>query len=59
MLNTLQPLTYLLSFVETAEEFGQLPVLRVTVEQVTDALRRTWPDLEPWSLFPAFQEETA
>jgi hypothetical protein len=47
--------TYLLSFVETAETFGELPDLRIIAEQVMDALRHEWPELEPWTVFPAFQ----
>jgi hypothetical protein len=47
--------TYLLAFANTAEEFRQLPDLRAVIQQVMDALRREWPDLEPWPVFPAFQ----
>ena len=50
-------LTYLISFIETAETFGELSSLRIIAEQVMDALRRIWPELEPWPVYPAFQPE--
>lgn len=45
--------TYLLAFTETAAERG-LDGLRGTIGRVMEALRREWPDLEPWDLYPAF-----
>jgi hypothetical protein len=46
--------TYLFSFAETTREWQLLPELRVTIEQVMQALRGYWPKLEPWPLYPAF-----
>ncbi len=47
--------TYLISFVETANTFGALSELCTIAEQVMDALRQRWPELEPWPIYPALQ----
>jgi hypothetical protein len=47
--------TYLISFVETANTFGALSELRTIAEQIIDALRQRWPELEPWPIYPALQ----
>jgi hypothetical protein len=46
--------TYLSSFAGATQAWRVLPELRVTIEQVMEALCGYWPELEPWPLYPAF-----
>lgn len=52
-------LSRLESFIATAEEFDQLPGLRSVASQLLDVLRRSWPDVAPLPLYPAFQRASS
>jgi hypothetical protein len=49
-----QGVAYLQRFVETAEEFEQLPTIRVAAQMVIAALLKVWPEIRPLPYFPAF-----
>ncbi|MFN2285199.1 MAG: phosphotransferase [Anaerolineae bacterium] len=50
-----QGITYLQTFVDTAEEFEQLPTIRIAAQMVIAALLKIWPEIEPLPYFPAFR----
>ena len=43
------------AFVATAEEFDRRPALRHVATGSLEALRKTWPDVAPLPLYPAFR----
>jgi hypothetical protein len=49
-----QGVAYLQTFVVTAEEFEQLPIVRTVARRVIVALLRIWPEIRPLLCFPAF-----
>jgi hypothetical protein len=49
-----QGVAYLQTFIDTAAEFDQLPVIRATAQLIVAALLDIWPDIKPLPYFPAF-----
>lgn len=43
------------AFIETAEEFHQLPAIRGTASTLLERLRTAWRDVVPLPVYPAFQ----
>jgi hypothetical protein len=50
-----QGIAYLQAFVDTAEEFEQLPTIRAAAQVVVAALLEIWPAIRPLPYFPAFR----
>lgn len=59
-ITTVRPriLARLEAFIETSNEFKQLPALRGTANRLLDELRTRWSDVEPLPLYPAFRNES-
>jgi hypothetical protein len=49
-----QGVAYLQTFIDTAAEFEQLPVIRAAAQKIVAALLAIWPDIKPLPYFPAY-----
>jgi hypothetical protein len=49
-----QGVAYLQTFIDTAAEFEQLPVIRAAAQKIVAALLAIWPDIKPLPCFPAY-----
>jgi hypothetical protein len=47
------------AFITTVEECDQLPALRATASRLLEVLHKTWPEMRPLPLYPAFQRRSA